>query len=148
MSDPTRMARAIENQLNMTALAIKVDFGVTVQTWSDKPTFDIKSPTPWSRTVGTDHAIYGMLNEGTPAHEIRPRRAKSLAFRGPFRSKTVPRSISSGPGYVGPAETILPRGRGVHHPGTEARAWDKTIAQKWDKLFPVQMQRAIDAAVD
>lgn len=146
VSDPARMARAIENQLNMTALAVKIDFGVTVQTWDDKPTFQIQSPTPWSRTVGTNDGTYGMLNEGTRPHTISPKGGGVLVFHTPFRSKTVPRSISSSSGSRGNAAVFTRRS--VHHPGTEARAWDTTIAQKWDRLFGEQMQRAIDAAID
>lgn len=145
VSDPARMGRAIANQLNMTALAVKVDFGVTVQTWSDKPSFTIEAQGDWSRTVGTDDDIYAMLNEGTGPHVIAPRRGGVLAFRTPFQAKTLPRSISSGPGRRG-ANVAFTRGV-VHHPGTKAREWDTVIAEKWDRLFAQQMQRAIDAEV-
>lgn len=145
VSDPARMARAITNQLNMTALALKVDFQVTTKTWDDAPTFQIQTPTAWTRTVGTGHAIYAMLNEGTDPHTISPKPGGALVFRTPFQSKTLPRSISSSAGSKG-SNVVFTR-RSVRHPGTEARAWDTAIAQKWDALFPQQMQRAIDAEV-
>lgn len=145
--DPEAMARVITNTLNATALAIQTDFRVTAQTWEDKPDFTIESPTPYEREIGTSDAVYGMLNEGTPAHDIFPRRKKSLAWKGPFRSKTLPRSIASSPGQRGNVQTILPKGRGVRHPGTKAREWDTTIQQKWDRQVATNFQRAIDAEV-
>lgn len=143
--DPEAMARAITNTLNMTALAIKVDFEVTAQTWDHKPSFTIESPTPYEREIGTNDENYGRLNKGTRPHLIVPRRGRVLVFTTPFQSKTLPRSIASGPGRRGNVRVTTRR---VHHPGTAAREWDTTIQQKWDRQFPVQMQRAIDAEVD
>jgi hypothetical protein len=142
--DPRKMAQAITNTLNATALGIRTDFAVTVQTWNDKPLFAITSPTVYTREIGTDDAIYAMLNEGTKAHEIFPKPGKILVFGTPFRSKTLPRQIASGPGSKGKQKVISRHG--VHHPGTDARQWDTTIADKWRKQFPTVMQRAIDAA--
>lgn len=144
--DPKKMALAITNTLNSTALAIRVDFAVTVQTWKDKPLFAIRSPTPWQRIVSTDDPIYGMLNAGTPAHEIAPRPGKVLAFRTPFRSKTLPRQIVSRGGSLGSGQVFTRKP--IHHPGTEPREWDTTIAKKWEKQVGAVFQRAIDAAVD
>jgi hypothetical protein len=143
--DPARMARAITNTLNATALAIQTDFKVTTQTWSNKPTFHIDSPTPYTRTVSTHDDVYTMLNEGTRPHTVAPH-GKVLVFNAPFRSKTVPRSISSKPGRTGSA-TVFTRNE-VHHPGTEAREWDTTIAKKWDKQVGDIFQRAIDAEIN
>lgn len=142
--DPRKMAQAITNTLNSTALAIKADFAVTTQSWNDKPTFAITSPTAYTRAIGTDDEIYSMLNKGTKEHDIFPKPGKILAFRTPFRSKTLPRTIASGPGSKGNVKAISRHG--VHHPGTEARAWDTTIAEKWQKQFGNILQRAIDAA--
>lgn len=141
--DPKGMARAITNTMNSTALAIKADFAVTTQTWEDKPTFAITSPTPYTREVSTGDPIYSMLNEGTKAHEILPKAGSMLVFSTPFRSKTIPKSISSGPGSKGTNKAISRHG--VRHPGTTAREWDTTIADKWRKQFATIMQRSIDA---
>lgn len=143
--DPVKMRRAITNALQSTAMGIKADFDVTAQTWSDKPTFVIGSPTPWTRTVSTDDANYTRLNEGTRPHIIRPRAGGALVFRTPFRSKTVPRQIGSGPGRQGNSQ-VFTRGP-VNHPGTAPRQWDQVIADKWDKQFATIMQRSIDAEV-
>lgn len=144
ISNPAAMARAITNALNAQALDIKTDFGVTVQTWENKPTFTIESPNTWTRTIGTDDENYARLNAGTGPHIIRPK-GKALVFNTPFQSKTLPRSISSGPGSKG-ANQVFIRGP-VHHPGTAPREWDTTIAEKWDRLIGPIFQRAIDAEV-
>lgn len=143
-ADPRRMARAIANGLNAQALAIKVDFQITTATWSNKPAFAVEVTGPYERVISTGDSIYTMLNEGTDAHEIRPKNGKFLRFRGPFQAKTVPNQISSGPGSKGPNETFS---RGVRHPGTKARNWDKAIAKKQRRLFGRVMQRAIDSEV-
>lgn len=146
VSDPARMARAITNALNAQALAIKVDFEVTTQTWADQPGFRIDDAGPYARIIGTDDANYARLNEGTAPHTIAPRSGRVLVFRTPFQAKTVPNSISSGPGRRG--DTTVIRSGVVHHPGTKARQWDKAIAKKHRRLFRTVMQRAIDAAID
>ncbi len=143
ISDPAKMAKVIQNTLNEQALAVKIDFEVTVQTWGDPASFTVVAPSPFVREIGTGDSIYSMLNAGTKPHAILPKRGKTLRFRGPFQAKTVPNSISSGPGSVGTTEMYR---RGVQHPGTEARNWDTVIAKKWRRLFARQMQRAIDAA--
>jgi hypothetical protein len=143
--NPQAMARAITNTMNATARAIQTDFNVTTQTWDDKPTFAIASPTPYTRKIGTDDAIYSMLNEGTPEHDIAPRPGGTLVFRTPFRPKSRVRYIGSNAGSKG-GNVVFTR-RPIHHPGTEARDFDKVIAEKWNRQFAGIMQRAVDAEV-
>lgn len=142
--DVAAQRRAITNALTATARGIKADFGVTTQTWDDRPTFTISSPSPFERETSTDHAVYAMLNEGTKAHEIRPKAGKVLRFSSVFRPKTIPGQIVSLRGARG-GDAVF--SRGVHHPGTEAREWDKVIAEKWDKQLPEIFQRAVDSEV-
>jgi hypothetical protein len=142
--DPEAMARVITNTLNATALAIKVDFEVTAQTWRDRPNFTIESPTPYEREIGTSDENYGRLNKGTRPHLIVPRRGRVLVFNTPFQSKTLPRQIASGPGRRGNVRVTTRR---VHHPGTRAREWDTVIAQKWDRQVGRIFQQAVDAEV-
>lgn len=139
--DTKRMARAIDNGLEASALAAKVDFGVTVQTWQKKPPFEIVK-TENGRIVGTDDDIYGYVNDGTRAHLIVAKNAKTLAFGVPSSPKTTPRVIASTGGRRGSTPVYV---KAVQHPGTEAREFDETIAKKWREQFPVTMQRAIDA---
>ena len=76
------MAKSIQNALNEQAMAVKVDFEVTVQTWNDPASFTITTPSPYMREIGTNDAIYSMLNAGTKAHTILPKRGKTLRFPG------------------------------------------------------------------
>lgn len=144
-ADPARMARVITNTLNSAARGVMADFNVTAQTWEDKPTFAITSPTPYRRDVSTDDENYARVNDGTRAHLIRPSPGGVLVFRTPFQSKTVPNQIRSRGGRQG-GNVVFTR-KTIQHPGTAARDFDKAIKQKWDKEFPTIMQRAIDADV-
>lgn len=135
--------RAIQNALTAAAKGMQVDFGVTTQTWRNRPAFDIKMPAPYERTVSTNDDIYAMLDAGTKAHDIRPRRTRILRFATPFRSKTLPNQIMSRAGSTGSTEVVA---RTVHHPGTKARRWAKAIQKKWQAQVGSIFQRAIDGA--
>jgi len=139
-----RMELAIVNSLDMTARAIKVDFGVTTQTWRRRPMFQIDEPAWDTRDIYTTSEIYGYVSGGTRPHVIRPRMASRLAFPANYAAKTTPRSIASRPGgSSGPTVTA----REVFHPGTQAREFDIVIAEKWGRQFPVTLDRAIAAAI-
>jgi len=143
IADPAKMARALTNALNGVALDIQVDFYVTTQTWQHKPSFPISSPSDYRRIIATDDPIYGYVNDGTRPHVIRPK-GKALRFNTPFRPKTLPNQIMSGPGSKGSATVFS---RGVNHPGSKARKFDVAIQIKWDRQFRDIMQRAIDSEV-
>lgn len=144
-ADTAKISRAVETTFNNAARAVKVDFDTTTQTWKNRPVFTITKDGPGSRTVATDDEIYGYVNEGTPPHIIRARRAPLLRWNYPFRPKTRPRYIGSNAGGVG---SNVARAKLVHHPGTKAREFTEVIYAKWDKQFPIQLQRVIDAEVD
>lgn len=141
--DAQRQGNVIRNTLTAIAKDIKVDFGVTTQTWSNRPVFIIVSGERFERKITTDSDIYAMLDDGTKAHDIKPRRKRVLRFTGPFRAKTVPNQILSRAGSRG--ATVIISKNGVRHPGTKPRNWAKTIAVKWRKQAPQIMQRAIAA---
>ncbi len=143
IADPAKLSRALTNALNGVAKDIQVDFKVTTQTWSHKPDFPISSPSTYRRIVATDDEIYGYVNDGTRPHKILPK-GKRLRFNTPFRPKTLPNKIYSGPGSKGSTEVFS---RGVNHPGTKARNFDKAIKDKWEKEFPRIMQLAVDSEV-
>lgn len=140
--EPAKLARALQNTLDAQARNIQIDFQVTVRTWQHAVDFLISAPNPYTREIATADGIYAMVNDGTRPHPIRPRRGKVLAFKGGFRAKTLPRTIGSGAGGSSGPEVFS---RGVNHPGTAARDFDTTIAQKWDRLLGPIFQRAIDA---
>lgn len=142
--DPARLVRGLENGLTAAAKATKVDFDVTTQTWKNRPSFAIDEQ-PGERVISTDDEIYGYVNDGTRPHIIRARNAKVLAFGTPSSPKTAPRVIGSTSG--GRGSTVV-KVRQVQHPGTDAREFDATIADKWEEKLPEIVQRAIDAEVD
>lgn len=139
--DRRRAERAIENALTGVAKAAKADFDTTTQTWRGRPQFVIEE-SPGQRVVGTDDDIYGMLNEGTRPHTIAPKK-KILVFKSGYRAKTVPMYIGSRAGGTSGGQVVTRKP--VRHPGTAARKWDEAVGRKWERLFPVTMQRAIDA---
>ena len=94
--------------------------------------------------IATTDTIYGYVNDGTRPHIIVPRRARVLAFGTGGSPKTAPRVIGSQPGSRGGKMVFTRR---VNHPGTEARAFDETIAKKWQREAPQVLQRAIDSEV-
>lgn len=134
----------ITNTLTAQAKAIKVDFALPAQTWDHKPTITINAPSPYERQITVADEIYAMLNEGTRAHDIKPKHGGLLRFRTPFRAKTIPDQIRSNKGSLG---NVVVWSRGVHHPGTKARNWDRVIGKKWQERIGDIFQRAIDSAV-
>lgn len=140
-----KLRRAIGNALEGAAKGAKVDFDVTTRTWNTRPKFTISKPSEFERIVATDNNIYAMLNEGTKPHDIKPKRPGGvLAFRTPFRSKTIPNEIRSRKGKSGTTEAFA---KVVRHPGTKARNWTRVIGKKWERQLPTIMQRAIDSEV-
>lgn len=142
LSDPKKLSRVVENALSSAALGVKADFGVTVQTWSHKPKFTITKKLG-ERVIKTTDEIYGYVDRGTRPHVIRAKRGGVLAFKGTYRAKSRPRSISSTSGGASGASVFA---KAVRHPGTKARKFSETIAEKWDKQLPQIVQRAIDSA--
>jgi hypothetical protein len=145
--DTAKMARVITNQLRMTAKSVQVDFIATTLTWKRRPDFTITESKD-AVVIGTDNDIWFMLNVGTRPHVIRIKYAKWLRFRwdgfGTFRAKTVPRQFRSNKGYVGKRLNFR---KSVRHPGTKAREYTDAAREKYEKLLPVIMQRAIDSAI-
>lgn len=126
------------------------DFESTVSTWSNKPDFTgrvVLGASEFSVSVkanGDGSDIWNMLNEGTRPHLIRPRTARSLAFRSQYRAKTRPGRIRAGGGGASGSYVFAPV---VHHPGTEAREWTKVIGAKWKPEFKPLMDNAVRRAV-
>jgi hypothetical protein len=140
------LSKVIENQLEETAKAIKVDFEVTTRTWKERPSFFIKA-IPNGRRIYTDNFVYMLIDRGTKAHKISARNAKTLAFfAGGFRAKTRPRFIGSNKGQVANKNLTFPQS--VNHPGFPAREYESTIKDKWDKEAPRQFLRALRAELE
>lgn len=146
--DTAKLKTVITNQLRMVGKSVKVDFMATTYTWRRKPDFTIVEPNDSTIVIGTDNDIWFMLNVGTRPHIIRIKNAKWLAFRwdgfGTFKAKTVPRQFRSNKGYIGKRWNYR---KSVRHPGHRAREYTDAAREKYQKLLPLIMQRAIDSAV-
>lgn len=140
---PRLIGRALENALSGAALDVKVDFEVTTQTWNERPAFKITQQ-PFLRRIETTDDVYNMLDAGTRKHDIEPKNGKALVFQANYKAKTQPRVIASSAGGPSGAKVFA---MAVHHPGTKAREFSKTIGEKWQKQLPTILQRAIDAEV-
>lgn len=138
-----KLARAIENTLEGAAKDVKVDFDTTTQTWKERPEFTIERKAG-VRTVATDDEVYGYVNDGTPPHVITAHGPGGLVFGVPSSPKTRVRVIGSRAGSQG---SSIVHTRQVHHPGTQARAFDDAIKGKWDDMLGDVFQRAIDSEV-
>jgi len=131
LADPARVIRAVENALTGTALAVKVDFDTTTRTWKNRPKFTIKR-SKLRRLVSTTDDVYRFVSRGT--------RVRYAVMSDDFVAKTRPGIIGSGKGkggLVGFTKRPLP--------GIQARDFEPTIKKKWDREFPRNVQRAIDA---
>lgn len=117
-------------------------FEKTTATWTHQPTFT-NQRTRQGYTVGTDDRIYGFVDRGTRAHEIRPRRTGGiLRFTGPYHAKTKPNVIAS---YRGGRGRVAVWARRVQHPGTEPRNFSKIIRERVQRQAPNKLRAALRA---
>lgn len=121
----------------------KSDFEKTVETWDNKPEFEIEER-PRSFVVATDSEIYKFVDAGTRAHTIPA--DPFLAFRGSYQAKTTPRVIMSRSG--GASGDYVYTTKDVQHPGTEAREFTKTIMGKWEKEVVRRMRDALKQGIE
>lgn len=132
---------ALQVGLREEAKLIERDFDLTVKTWKRKPAF-VVNLTERSVSVGTDNAVYGYVDEGTPPHLIRPKKAKALRFyAGGFRAKTAPNVLHAKKGKA--AATNLTYTQVVHHPGTKARNFTTLIKERSAKRVATQFQKTL-----
>ena len=134
------------NSMRKIGRKIKKDFEKTTKTWDSKPTFtmkiSLKAPGPTTE-VTTDDEIYKGVDEGTDPHIIVPVNATKLVFLVGGTPKTTPNVIDSKPGSPGDQLIFTDI---VDHPGTEARNFSKTIAEKWESPFKKEMEAALQRA--
>src|SRR3972149_5683332 len=134
---------------NKTAQEVRREFLKSIQGWDHSPDFAMRfnfGQSMLSATItpsGTDAKIWELVNAGSPAHTIVPRRAKQLRFQTGYRAATRPRVISSrSKSRFGP----IVKASAVSHPGFEAREFDKTIAEEYVDTFAEDIQEAIGQA--
>jgi len=119
------------------------DFEKTVATWDHKPEFVIEERAR-SFAVVTDDDIYHFVDAGTRPHIIPA--DPFLAFRGSYQAKTTPRVIMSRSG--GASGSYVYTTKDIHHPGTEAREFSKTIHDKWEKETVKRMRLAFKQGIE
>lgn len=122
-------------------------FYQTVNGWSDRPKFSMSGHS-WIDEVAvrvwTGSARYAYVNNGTPAHVIRPKRGGVLAFRPGYIAGTRPRVLASRrPSRFGDYVTA----NSVNHPGIEARDFDVTIAEEMQPKLIDVVNEAISLGV-
>lgn len=135
-------------RLNLLSMAhkvereIKKEFKKTVETWEHDVEFQTKisligGP---SVKVWTEDQIYGWVNDGTPEHPIAAKNKPELAYRRGFKSKTVPRKISS---RVGKTFGRMVRKKAVVHSGIVPREFDEVLKEKYTPKFIIHAEEAI-----
>ena len=122
------------------------EFDKVVANWKHNPEFKAsKKITADIITVNVFPSkfkdIWSYVTKGTRPHKIRAKRARTLAFnwggKGSYSPKTRPGGKYGGPGRSsGPM--IFPFE--VNHPGSEAREFEKIIAQQNKKWFSSTME--------
>lgn len=140
--DIEKFKRLQKAQMSATALRVKRELEKTVKTWDDKPTFTIEYSKD-AVTIGTDHQIYALVDDGSPAHIIRPRAAKRLKFQNKYRAKTTPGVIGSKKG--GPSGDVVTASV-VKHPGFQARKFIEKIHKDNDLPFVHGQDQAVEEA--
>jgi len=150
--DSEAMRAVLMARLDRIGKQIKKDFEDTTKHWKHKPVFEILSdlsgPGPFV-FVSTDDEIYRYVNEGTKPHEIwagaytGKSNKRVLAFPSAFTPKTKAKSLVTSAGHRGKVDTFVPM---VHHPGTEAREFDRLIEEKRAKWYKRQMEEAMKEA--
>lgn len=119
---------------------IQADLEAVTATWKHKPKIEVRISEGQADVIIKDR-IFNYLNEGTRGgYLIFPKRKKRLAFGVPFRSKTQPGSLMSGPGSRGSTTIVRPY---VQHPGIKARRFTKTALDKWEKIFLADIRAAV-----
>ena len=149
------MWKALDAGVLEVAEGIKKDLERPTRTWDNKPTFKIKRKRSANKIVfiiGTDSTvggvnIFGLVDAGSPPHDIYPKNASRLAYKSSFTPKTTPGKLTSRAGGKKGATVYRDW---VQHPGFEGRDFIKTVAEKWRKpsKYKRRMNRAMkDAAM-
>lgn len=109
--------------------------------------------TGFSLTVspsGRNKRLWVFVSGGVPAHSISPRRAGgAMTIQGGihgYRPRTLPGDYYGGPGDYDAEGTFRTR-QTVHHPGIEAREFEKEIADQNESDFTRAIVSAIKRAL-
>lgn len=140
------MVEALEAEAKSAADDLELEFMLSTATWKHNVKFEKiiqVGPDSVQILVDTDDEIYRYVNEGTRAHEIWAKKAPVLAFPSIFTPKSQPGRQASGSGGSGGETVFTPY---VHHPGTKARRFDKTIMKTFTPKYKRRMEKAMTEA--
>jgi hypothetical protein len=145
------MRLELMNGMRKFGTQVKQEYEKTVTTWNAKPTFGYEislkgeGPTMVAGVTGggagAEHWRY--VNEGTRPHMIFPKGDYPLAFQSGYNAKSTPGLISAKAGGSF-GEVVF--ARGVMHPGSEARNFDKVIQIEMEPRFKRAMEDAMRKA--
>jgi len=140
--------REIERALRTkTGPDIRTQFKKTTTGWKNKPDWSQKmtvrtsylSVSVWASGPNADQ--YGLVNAGSPRHEIRPKNSGGLLrFQPGYRAATRPGRLMSRSAQRSGDYMSTPV---VRHPGFEGRAFDEAVAEEVAKRFADDIQDAI-----
>lgn len=135
--------KALKDSVYKTASLVQRDLASTVRTWEHKVSFDItitQTANDYIVTAGTDDKIYGFVDQGTKAHDIKPKRSKYLAFSSGYRAKTRVGIIGSQSGGAF-GDTVI--ASSVHHPGFPGRMFIQRIQKRRQVTVQQESSQAI-----
>lgn len=140
--DPKKYEQAFDKALDKTATQAQAALRKSVSTFSSPPGFDPKTDKKYSRKITTKDKKFAWVNEGTPAHIIRARRADQLFIAEGSSPKTIPGGLDARPGNKG---NLVPGPKEVRHPGTKPRLITKNLGPKVMVIFKRQLKNNIGA---
>lgn len=130
------------------------EFDKIVANWEHKPTFQGRKFITTDAIqvnvypTGINKRIYEYVTGGTRPHIIRAKNAPVLAFMwggpGSYKPKTTPAPSWGGPGVASGKMTYR---KEVHHPGTEARNFEKFVKEQNKQWFSRTMENAWGRAI-
>lgn len=140
---------AIKNMLRTkTEPDLRRIFRETTSGWKEQPEFTahhFQGPSSIGVQVYTRNGVYGLVNSGSPAHLIRPRRRGGLLkFQPGYNSATRPGSLHSR-AYRRFGQVVT--ASQVRHPGFEARKFDEQIVDTYTSVFAEDVERAIERGI-
>ncbi|MFA4974450.1 MAG: hypothetical protein WC683_17730 [bacterium] len=99
-----------------------------------------------SLLVGPGGSITGSqkwvwLDEGTRAHEIKPKRARYLVFRTGYSAGSTPGTFAT---KAASTSGEVARAKIVHHPGTKARGWSILLQKERWRPFRERINKVIE----
>lgn len=125
-SDPAALRRGVRRALDESADLAQRELERPAKRWRTAVSFAQSSPDAHTREVTTNSDIYRYGDHGTPAHKIRARRKRRLAFfwRGRMRFPVQ-----------------------VNHPGTKARYFSRRAAEVTQSRMQAIFDRELAAAL-